>query len=1210
MNAKRSYLETLNAGRQRRVHASIEELSRSVDGLGRRLDDSLEAGGSRRGPAKAPREEYWAQTDMAFEPRTNKAPGGSRNDRHDASSYQSIAREIDKARKQDEGLASAAKIASELKALRDELRHQMSSGLRREFESLRKDIQRAYPTAPAARGSELGVEFERLSDAVQALSSKGDDKGITLLRLELEQLKSAFDSVAREETVRAVGSKWDDLDRRWSKIEDRIDRQSASSDDPAIDALSVRLEQISDAVNNLPESLSLRSLEDKVRMLAGALDQFARKQEDHGSGILGLIEERLDEISRAIVASAASVQAPQFDPEPFERVEARITSLARQIEELVEDRPSETLYANIESLARRVDEIAERGKVPERLLERFAVQITDIAERLDAGQQAPDAELILNGIEKRFDSLSDMLDRRQGDAIEQGHALFRDLEQRLDQVAARLDARPQGAVTDTAAIMDTIDQRFAELARRVEERAAKSGTSDAIQQIEIRLDDISARLDAAPGMGSIDGQIVRRLEEQVAEMTRALARSAAPAAELEEIAPRLDDIEKSINDSRASVLEAARDAAASAVRSLAASSPESAAAAAALARDLKSLDTLTRQSEERNTKTFEAIHDTLLKVVDRLTALELTPQPTSRRGMVEADESFGRSAGDAVDVLHAETPSRRSPAEAAAAAAVAALGHEETGDAAGEGRVRSMLGGISRAFSKKEREEPVLAGSMLREPSIEVQSPLDEPIDPAVANRPLEPGSGTPDLNAIIRRVREERASPASDAEAAKSDFIAAARRAAQAAAAEAGIGRKGVEVGAPGGKTRISDILRSRRKPILMGAVAILVALAGLQLGKAFFRDDAPARVAATTVPAPIEDKRAAADPIADEKPADEPEDEAVRMIGVPEDQPLDSMEPDDAVDLEVPAESVDPAPSNEAVAAIQTPPAATFEEPAPVDAGPVALREAADAGDAKAMFEIGSRYAEGRGVTSDMAAAAKWYERSAGHGFAPAQYRIGNFYEKGIGAPRDIAKAKTWYQLSAEQGNASAMHNLAVLFAMGADGNSDNESASRWFIRAAELGVKDSQFNLGILAAKGVGMEQNLEESYKWFALVAKTGDKDAAAKRDEVANALRPDQLTRARAAVELWKPKPVDAAANSVDIPDAWKESSGTTAAIDMKQAVRNIQGILNKNGYDAGNPDGLMGSRTKSAIAAFQADNGMEATGEVDEKLVRTLLEKK
>lgn len=61
---------------------------------------------------------------------------------------------------------------------------------------------------------------------------------------------------------------------------------------------------------------------------------------------------------------------------------------------------------------------------------------------------------------------------------------------------------------------------------------------------------------------------------------------------------------------------------------------------------------------------------------------------------------------------------------------------------------------------------------------------------------------------------------------------------------------------------------------------------------------------------------------------------------------------------------------------------------------------------------------------------------------------------------------------------------------------------------------------------------------------------------------------------------------------------------------MKKAVRNIQAILNKNGYDAGQPDGVMGAKTKQAIASFQKANGMDATGEVNEEVVRKLLEKK
>jgi localization factor PodJL len=192
----------------------------------------------------------------------------------------------------------------------------------------------------------------------------------------------------------------------------------------------------------------------------------------------------------------------------------------------------------------------------------------------------------------------------------------------------------------------------------------------------------------------------------------------------------------------------------------------------------------------------------------------------------------------------------------------------------------------------------------------------------------------------------------------------------------------------------------------------------------------------------------------------------------------------------------------------------------------------------------------------------------------------------------------------MAAEQGNASAMHNLAVLFAMKKDGVSDFDSAARWFVRAADLGVKDSQFNLAILYARGTGVPQDLVESYKWFAIVAKSGDKDAAKKRDEVGNALSPEQLKEARDRVENWKPAELDSESNAISIPESW---TGSESTLNMQKAVRNLQAILTKNGFDTGGVDGIMGGRTITAIKQFQASVGLEPTGEVNDRLVNELL---
>jgi localization factor PodJL len=109
--------------------------------------------------------------------------------------------------------------------------------------------------------------------------------------------------------------------------------------------------------------------------------------------------------------------------------------------------------------------------------------------------------------------------------------------------------------------------------------------------------------------------------------------------------------------------------------------------------------------------------------------------------------------------------------------------------------------------------------------------------------------------------------------------------------------------------------------------------------------------------------------------------------------------------------------------------------------------------------------------------------------------------------------------------------------------------------------------------------------------------------------VAKAMSAEQLTSAKAKFAAWKLTPLDATANSVDVPDTWVGKGVKTASIDMKKALRNIQAILNNNGFDAGKPDGEMGKRTIGAIKAFQKSLGQEPTGELTDALVKELLKR-
>jgi localization factor PodJL len=247
---------------------------------------------------------------------------------------------------------------------------------------------------------------------------------------------------------------------------------------------------------------------------------------------------------------------------------------------------------------------------------------------------------------------------------------------------------------------------------------------------------------------------------------------------------------------------------------------------------------------------------------------------------------------------------------------------------------------------------------------------------------------------------------------------------------------------------------------------------------------------------------------------------------------------------------------------------------------------------------------------VPQDLAEAAKWYQRAAESGLAPAQYRLGSLYEKGQGVARDPKAAATWYTRAAEAGNAKSMHNLAVLHAEGGLGQPDYAVAAKWFEQAADFGVRDSQYNLGILYARGLGVPRDLTASYKWFAIAAQAGDADSAKKRDDVAQVLDKDALARARLAVETWKQKTPDPAANDVVADDpSWNAAPEQTAAtVGGGDLVMQAQTLLARRGYDPGPADGKMGKRTRDAIAAFQKARGLPVTGDVDAVLIQALAE--
>ena len=242
-------------------------------------------------------------------------------------------------------------------------------------------------------------------------------------------------------------------------------------------------------------------------------------------------------------------------------------------------------------------------------------------------------------------------------------------------------------------------------------------------------------------------------------------------------------------------------------------------------------------------------------------------------------------------------------------------------------------------------------------------------------------------------------------------------------------------------------------------------------------------------------------------------------------------------------------PTPAPGKLATVQVPPT----ERLPDGIGGPALRAAALKGDPTAAYEIGVRFAEGKGVAPNLDEAAKWYDRAAQAGVVPAIFRLGTFYEKGMSVKKDVDIARRYYLQAAERGNAKAMHNLAVLDADGGGKGANYKSASQWFRKAADRGVADSQFNLGILYARGIGVEQNLAESFKWFSLAAAQGDADAGRKRDDIAKRLDAQSLAAAKLAIQTFTAEPQPDDAVNVATPQGGWDSAPAQANVTKPAA---------------------------------------------------------
>jgi localization factor PodJL len=871
-------------------------------------------------------------------------------------------------------------------------------------------------------------------------------------------------------------------------------------------ALRREFTEIGQAIReSMPQSAGA-SLEEQMRALT---EEIARlSPSTRAEEIADALRKDLGEIAETLrnaVPPGALVSLEQQMRELGSRVEGNRASL--------QDHPviaeiEASLAETVRTLSAKADAIANQVAAPERLhqLNEAIATLREVT-----GHIATPADIA--ALSRDIQALAEKVDNSvQPEAV-------MTLDRRLSEMAAAFEGRQAEAV----AIPPDLEALFEKLSNRLDSIELRSSDPGALHSLDGRIAGIADKLDVSHAqLGRLD-----TVERGVADLVD----------QIQALRTHSDDKMQAIH----------RELIDNATRAV--SEP-----AEAIRRDVATLKELQSAIDRRTQDTFEAVYGTIEQVVDRLASIEEDRRPKDDLGpQIPGSQNPGpTNPGPHNPGLH--DPGPHNPGPKAAAEKVAPV---LVADAPALAPPAAPL--RERLILAMEDAKP---GAVAR--SLTSELPPDAPLEPGSGGRRVRAMAGAIDRIAGADAAPVVAPPTTGEAEPAlRTNFVAAARRAAQAVAGEQSAPATPTThfavTGEPKGKRSGAFVMRfgPQIKAVIVGISVVAIVLGALRLALDLFTaSGAPASAPATEMQAPE------TPPIAPPAmPANPPT--PGKGAGLGSGTRGAAAAPVETPRAAAPA-AVAPSPARDAAPKFQevrdtATPAAVLatniaKEPLPAAIGSKALIAAATSGDPAASYEVGARFADGTAVPQDLATAASWFDRAARGGVVMAQFRLGTMYEKGLGLKKDLQEARRLYLAAADKGNAKAMHNLAVLCAEGIDGKPDYATATQWFRKAATYGLADSEYNLAILYARGVGIERNLVESYKWFALAARGGDKDAGKKALDIAAHLDEQQLTAVRQAVESFVPQDQPDDAVSVKTPaGGWDQE--ITAARKVSTASR-------------------------------------------------------
>lgn len=948
-----------------------------------------------------------------------------------------------------------------------------------------------------------------------------------------------------------------------------------------------------------PAGPDFSSLERHLLKITSQIEALQRP--DHIEQSIASFRGELAEIRQAITEA--------MPRRAIESIENEIRSLHHRIDEIRQDSNNGQGQA-IAGIERALSDIREalRTLTPAEQLTGYDEAIRNLGAKLDMILRANDDPSTVHQLESAIAALRAIVSNvASNDALLQLSGDVHALATKVDQLSQMSRGDPYG---DAFA---GIEQRIAALASSLEGRERPAGY-DNTDAIEGALRSLSERIDRLQ-VGNDSSSAFTHLEQRVSYLLERLESADQRSGNLGRVEEGLHDIMRHLEAQHAHIASLA-DATRNSVNTSAPQPMMDSGIVDLVKRELSDIRFSQSETDRRTQDSLETVHNTLGHVVDRLAMIEndlrtvRTAPPPAPPAPAPAEL---RMDAPRMEMPRAAMPQPIAQPQPEPYKAESYRAESYRPELPNPALAQEHFMSAPREFHAAQPVEaappplPPRAISEILEPhaasaraALAPELPPDHPLEPGTrpSGRASSPSERIADSERAISDLPAGKKEPVST-----SSFIAAARRAAQAAAAQpvnekaaraaskaaakakekadkaakAAAAKSGAKAdAAPTGAPEAQpSTITSKIRSLLVGASVVVILLSTAKMAMNLLDTSSAPQVpaiehsepAAPAAQPPAENSIAPAPAPAAPSSTPGPSMTSPTPLGrqsnnSPAPNTLDSAQV--TIPQAAPAPAAAPEPAAAPIAAasditgtIPTAPPlggklATIQIPAgeklPDAIGGPALRTAAIKGDAAAAYEVGVRYAEGKGVTANVDEAAKWYGRAAQAGVVPAMFRLGTFYEKGLSVKRDFDMARRYYVQAAERGNAKAMHNLAVLDADGGGKGADYKSAAQWFRKAADRGVADSQVNLGILYARGIGVEQNLAESFKWFSLAAAQGDADAGHKRDDIAKRLDPQSLAAAKLAIQTFTPEPQPSDAVNVPAPaGGWDGAPAQPAA---------------------------------------------------------------